>query len=285
MSRDLDEHEPERTPDTTRAPEVVVRPLPEPGRPVPGQEPRVPDRDRHAIERYRLSRDEVETLREIGKFRVVNADDLRRFRYQGYGPAMRQDLRSLRTQRLLQQRTLVDRGKKSSVLVLTGEGRKLLRGDPEMPREQAIYAGLVKPREAPHDAAIYRMYHAEAASIRARGGTVRRVVLDYELKRRVYAPLAKDRPKLRPEEYARRQAEVAAENRLDVVNGKIPVPDLRIEYQTREGEMAKVDLELATAHYHAAQIAEKAGAGFVVYHEGGGAKPEDRDLISEILSL
>jgi hypothetical protein len=90
---------------------------------------------------------------------------------------------------------------------------------------------------------------------------------------------------LKPAEFTRRQAEVAAANGLEVVNGKIPLPDLRIEYQTREGELTKVDLELATDHYKRSQINEKASAGFVVYSEGGGAKPEDRDFMSEILSL
>jgi hypothetical protein len=82
-----------------------------------------------------------------------------------------------------------------------------------------------------------------------------------------------------------KRREVAAENGLEVVKGKIPLPDLRIEYQTRNGELAKVDLELATDHYKASQIAEKARAGFIVYSEGGGTKPEDRDFMSEILSL
>jgi hypothetical protein len=129
------------------------------------------------------------------------------------------------------------------------------------------------------------MYQAEAAAIRTRDGTIRRVVLDYELKRKIYAPLAKDRPRMKPSELARRQAEVAAENGLEVVKGKIPLPDLRIEYQTRDGEMAKVDLELATDHYKQSQISEKASAGFIVYGEGGGSKPEDRDFMSEILSI
>jgi hypothetical protein len=209
---------------------------------------------------------------------------LQRFRYQGNTSAMRQDLRSLQAQGLLKQTPFLDRGKKSSIVVLTKEGQRLLRKDPGVASGQAIYAGLAKPREAPHDAAIYRMYQAEAAAIRARGGSIKRVVLDYELKREVYAPLAKDRPRLRPAEFARRQAEVAAANGLEVVQGKIPLPDLRIEYQTREGELAKVDLELATDHYKRSQINEKASAGFVVYSEGG-VRPEDRDFMSEILSI
>ena len=297
MSRDAydHEHEPEResrepvAPAKGRDAEVVVRRLPAPERgddrgPRHSQI-RTQDREREPVARYRLSRDELETLREIGRFRVVNTEDLQRFRYPGNREAARQDLESLRAQGLVKQCALLERGTKSSVVVLTKEGKRLLGRDGGLASGQAIYAGLVKPREVPHDAAIYRMYQAEAASIRARGGTIRRVILDYELKRKVYAPLAKDRPRLKPAEYARRRAEVAAENRLEVVKGKIPLPDLRIEYQTRDGEMAKVDLELATGHYKASQIAEKARAGFIVYSEAGGTKPEDRDFMSEILSL
>ncbi len=250
MSRDVFEHAPP-SPAPTRDTEVAVRSLPDTERTLAATGERGHGRERESVERYRLSQDEAETLREVGRFRVVNAGDLERFRYAGDSNAMSQDLRSLRAQGLLQQRTLVDRGKKLRVVVLTKEGRNLLREDAEFNPNQAAYAGLVKPREAPHDAAIYRMYQAEAASIQARGGTVRRVVLDYELKRRTYAPLAKDRPHLDSDAYARRQAQVAAENGLEMVNGKIPLPDLRIEYETREGEMAKVDLELATDHYKA----------------------------------
>jgi len=285
MSRDLDQREPERAPEAQPTPEVVVRPMPEPGRSIPGQEPRVPNRDREPVGRYRLSRDEVETLREIGKFRTIAAADLKQFHYGDDSRAMDRELQSLSRRGLLRSHAVLARGNRFHVIALTKDGQRALDRSSRSDPQQAIYAGLVKEREASHDSAIYRMYQAEAASIRAKGGTVRRVVLDFELKRKIYVPLAKERPHLAPEQYAKRQAEVAAENGLEVVNGKIPLPDLRIEYQTREGELAKVDLELATDHYKHSQIAEKAAAGFVVYGEGGGAKPEDRDLISEILSL
>ena len=151
-----------------------------------------------------------------------------------------------------------------SVLVLTGEGKLLIQQESRAHPEQRFYAGFVKPQEVAHDAAIYRMYRTEAAQIEKRGGTIQRVVLDYELKNKVYRPLAKAR-NLPPLEYAMRQAEVAADHRLKVVDGKIPLPDLRIEYQSTEGELAKVDLELATEHYHGAHAAGKLKAGFKVY--------------------
>jgi len=67
--------------------------------------------------------------------------------------------------------------------------------------------------EVAHDAAIYRMYQAEAAQIEKRGGTIKRVVLECELMKNLYRSLAKAR-RLSALEYTRRQAEVAADNRL-----------------------------------------------------------------------
>jgi hypothetical protein len=74
-----------------------------------------------------------------------------------------------------------------SVLLLTKEGKRLAERQGDHPREQQFYAGFVKPQEVAHDAALYLMYQAEAAEIEKGGSTIRRVVLDYELKRSVYA--------------------------------------------------------------------------------------------------
>ena len=59
--------------------------------------------------------------------------------------------------------------------------------------------------------------------------------------------------------------EIAQEHGLKVVNGKIPLPDLRIEYETRDHEQARVDLELATRDYRGQHLAEKGKAGFSIY--------------------
>ncbi len=71
---------------------------------------------------------------------------------------------------------------------------------------------------------------------------------------------------------------------------KIPVPDLRIEYETRDGEMARVDLELATEHYRPGQLAEKVRAGFSLYASRSDADRlrrvlDQRELTAEILNL
>jgi hypothetical protein len=77
---------------------------------------------------------------------------------------------------------------------------------------------------------------------------------------------------------------------LRVVRGKIPLPDLRIEYETPDRETARVDLELATEHYRSPNLTKKVRAGLSIY-----ARPQEvvglrrvldqRELIAEILSL
>ena len=61
------------------------------------------------------------------------------------------------------------------------------------------------------------------------------------------------------------KSDIAERHGLRVVRGTIPVPDLRIEYETADGEPARLDLELATEHYRFRNIAQKVRAGFSIY--------------------
>jgi len=241
---------------------------------------------------YDLSPAERQTIAEIGLFRTVAVEDLATFRYAGNDNHVRQDLANLQAQRLIHRRTVsLPKGQGTlAVVVLTQEGKRVARQDLELQSDQSVYAGFVKPNEVVHDAAIYRMYQAEAARIEAEGGSVKRVVLDYELKQKVYSPLAKAR-NLPAVAYIERQAEIARANGLTVVKGKIPLPDLRIEYETRDCDMAKVDLELATEHYRGSHVKAKASAGFQFYAANPRSSArltavfDDHDLTGEILSL
>jgi len=240
---------------------------------------------------YLLSPAERETMREIGRFRTVAVGDLSRYRYSGKSQVMRQDLRSLCAQGLIQLRSVWSgpRSQKLAVVVLTKQGRELLKEHRQVTSAQVFHSGLVKTRELRHDAAIYRMYQAERDKIERLGGRIRRVVLDYELKNKVYSPLAKAK-QLPALEYARRQADVAQQNGLRVINGKIPLPDLRIEYETQDGDFARVDLELATGHYHGNSLREKAEAGFKMYAADGSSSRlsrvlEEREITAAILSI
>lgn len=133
------------------------------------------------------------------------------------------------------------------------------------------------------------MYQSEAAQIEAKGGRIRRVVLDYELKKEVNSRLARERGS-GALEYTRLQQEIADEQHLPMVDGKIALPDLRIEYETPEGDLDHVDLELATEHYHRGHMDVKARAGFKMYgfvstSRGRRAQWEGRELTANVLSL
>lgn len=144
-----------------------------------------------------------------------------------------------------------------------------------MPDEQAIYNGFAKPREAKHDADLYRLYQAEIARIESAGGRPTRIVLDYELKRNLNRDLATLDQKGRSPEALE---QIAERHGLSVVNGKIPVPDLRVEYDTSEMERQHVDLELATRNYRPRALSEKAKAGFSLY-----ARREDTSRLRRVL--
>jgi hypothetical protein len=264
---------------------------------------RLRDRSRRLLEYDHLSASQRAALREIGRFRTVSAQDFIRIQYGGDRRAWGQDLAALRSQKLLEERSVVvamhskTHGKtvrSLTLLALTKQGKNLLRHCDTEARasHQALYAGIVKPREVAHDAAIYRMYQVEAGKIRAQGGRVKRVVLDFELKKRAYTPLAKAQRAV-PAEYARTQARVAQENGLKVVQGKIRFPDLRIEYETAAGEAVRVDLELATEHYRGEHMAAKGKAGFKIYADPasapggsyGRSAPFDPEHMREIFSL
>jgi len=129
------------------------------------------------------------------------------------------------------------------------------------PENQALYHGIVKPREAKHDAELYRLFHAEAARIESAGGRPLRVILDYELKSHVN----QEREQLGERQNDRHEiATLAARHGLAVVNGKIPLPDVRIEYQTRIWSYAASIWNWRRATI-AREASRKAKAGFALY--------------------
>ena len=219
---------------------------------------------------YALRPSEIHTLAEVGKFRVVGVDDLASLAYNGGRDRVQSDLRNLARQGLVEQRGTSPLKKESRrVLTLTDQGQRLIRRHGFVPEDQAIYSGLVKPKEAEHDADLYRMYHKAADEIERKGGKVLGVQLDYELKEKLYQRLG--RAQARGQGETKRLKETFARDlNLPVVRGKVSFPDLRIEYATQENEIERIDLELATRHYHAGHIAEKARAGFQLY-----ARPQD----------
>ena len=260
------------------------------------REPRpkdVPSRDARAVlyDRYRgydLRESEIQTLTDLGKFRVINAEDLARHGYGGDRGRMERETESLIRQGLVEQKRFeISLSKSTRMYTLAKAGRRLMQRSGRVPNDQEIYAGFVKPREAKHDAELYRVYQKEEDRIERRGGRVRRVLLDFELKKKVN----RDLTRLGPEkDDPNKKRDVAERHGLRVVHGRIPVPDLQIEYEMPDQSMARVNLDLTTDDYRPRQLADKARAGFTLYSHDDGASHvrrvlSDRELTAEILSL
>lgn len=116
-----------------------------------------------------------------------------------------------------------------------------------------------------HDAAIYKMYEAEAAEIKPAGGKVHRVVFAFEFKKTIYGQLNKqgDYGNLN---YARRQEDLAKLNELPL------------------------DLELAPENCRPAHMSRKLRAGFKIYgvnsiSRSRRAQWKGRELRPEVLAL
>jgi hypothetical protein len=231
---------------------------------------------RYRDREYSLRESEIETLIEIGKFRVVPTEDLSWIAYRSDRSRMDNDLHDLRHQGLVEQRDIEGHdGRSKIVLALTRDAHKLLTRQNWIPDGQAIYHGFVKPKEIRHDADLYRLYHQVAEEIEQSGGKVRRVILDYELKRELYKKLSQIDPDKDP---AYERIRVANEYDLHVVNDKIPVPDLRIEYEDKCRNVERLDLEIATRDYRPQGLAEKAKAGFYLF-----AGQQDRPKLRRVL--
>lgn len=255
---------------------------------------RVRDRDRS----FELRASEVRILATTGAFRVVPAKDLLDHREKP-ADARNGDLRRLRESGLVNTMPYVVGRQKTALVTLSERGRDLLEShrcrQSQDPRQE-FYAGIVKRRELAHDAQLYRAYLDAADRLQARGGSVRRVVLDYELKRdyqRFLGDLnrARRRGQRDAESFDHEVAEWAKRRDLPVVDGHVHFPDVRIEYERPDGERKVEDVEVITPHYRGAYAAAKGRTGFRCYRidtgvggrRGRGGRTPDPRTMEEFL--
>ena len=77
---------------------------------------------------YSLRSGEVGGLSDIGKFRTVDTKDLARFAYEDDEARMNQDIRSLRSRRLIEEKTIYRAHREPRrILTLTEQGQRILR--------------------------------------------------------------------------------------------------------------------------------------------------------------
>ncbi len=202
------------------------------------------------------------------------------------------DLRHLREQGLVE--TIRIPGQRDHAVVLTKQGRELLEAHRDRGQDgrQAFYAGLNRARELEHDSQIFDAYVDTASRLHEQGARVDRVVLDYEMKRDYQKWLHENDAKR--DDYDghpdRDQDEIrlwAMEHDLPYFDDQVHFPDLRIEYEDRDGRERHEDIEVLTIHYRGAHGSAAARSGFSCYGAGsarsGGGRPTDPRLAEELL--
>jgi hypothetical protein len=221
---------------------------------------------------YSLNGDQSRVLATVGAFRVVSSHNLEAS-FGRAGDHRSADLRHLRENGLID---VVPRpGHGDRIVTLTERGRDLLEaqrrpGEGGAGTRQAFYAGVRKPRELEHDAQVYRAYGEAADRLTSRGDRLRRVVLDYELKRE-YQRFLQQRNQGRadsdgrPDRDAQEIALWAVEHNLPCFDEKVHFPDVRIEYEDIDGRSREEDVEVTTVHYRGAHATAAAKSGFSSY--------------------
>jgi len=229
-------------------------------------------------------------MSDIGRFRTIDTADLGRCVYGGDSSRMTRDLASLRQQGLIEEKTAFRAHKQPRrVVTLTGVAHRIIRKAGGLPRRQKIYHGFVKAREINHDADLYRVYQQAAEKVQAAGGRPLRVRLDFELKALVQRE--KQAVKSLPEAEQRTRLAMLAERHGLVLSGtSLHVPDVQLEYETSDRELARENLELVSENYRSAGIQSKAASGFTLYARGSDAARVRRALpdshsVTRILSI
>jgi hypothetical protein len=187
------------------------------------------------------------------------------------------DLTHLRQQGLIRTMPYVVGHTRTTLVTLTDRGREVLEESRRARGNeygQAFYTGISKPRELAHDARLYRAYQQATERLAGRGARVRRVVLEEELKRDYQRFLqASNRGRRDASGYPDRAADEierwARERHLPNVDGHVEFPDVRLEYEERDGRRGVEDVEVTTPHYRGAHAAAKARAGFTCYRAVG----------------
>ncbi|MFZ0663931.1 MAG: hypothetical protein WAM66_14670 [Acidobacteriaceae bacterium] len=247
----------------------------------------------------RLRPEETQLLGDVGRFRVITARDLAETVYHGNRGQMERDLAYLREKNLADTSFINARRdgqnrpvERIQVVTLTEEGRNVLLRTGQFRHDQEIYAGLVKPREAEHDAQVYRAYLKEWERIERDGGSNPRIVLDFELKADIQKAIH-TRQKAEPDEdVSAIKQQVAEQFDLKFIDDSIQIPDLRIEYDLDQGaQSGHSDVEVATAAYHGRHLAAKLQAGFRLYASASDRATltarieDDHDMMRGILDL
>ena len=223
-------------------------------------------RDRTRRTRTQRTRD---AIADVGLYRAVSYKDLSAKHFDGHPYATRRSVNHMIRAGLIEEHEATGpQGNTFKVLTATERGKGAAQRaavDAGLDPEQRTWSGIVKPAELSHDTAVYRAAQDERARIEAEGGRVTRVRIDAELKAVVATATEKARAAGgdRAADEAKRAA--AEELGLPMQDDHVMYPDAQLEIEDADGISGRVNVEIASDHYHAAAIAAKAGAGFAMH--------------------
>ena len=212
---------------------------------------------------------------DVGMYRAVSYTDLSEKHFDGHPYATRRAVDQMVRRGIVREHQAEGpRGGTYRVLTATPAGARAAQRaarDAGHAAGQQTWSGIVKPAELTHDTAVYRAASVEQARIEAEGGRVTRVRIDAELKQVVAreTETARAAGGRRAADAARYTA--AQELGLPVQDDRVMYPDAQLDIEDSEGRSGRVNIEIASEHYHAAAIAAKAGAGFALHGTSGRA--------------
>ena len=205
----------------------------------------------------------------MGLYRAVSYTDLSDQHFDGHPFTTRRLVTQMTRAGLIEEHEATGpRGNTFTVLTATERGRDAAHRaavDAGHAAEQRTWTGLVKPAELSHDTAVYRAALDERARIEAEGGRVVRVRIDAELKAIVATATEKARAEAGDRAADAARFNAAHELGLPVEDDRVLYPDAQLDIEDRDGRSGRVNVEVASDHYHAAAIAAKAGAGFAMH--------------------
>ena len=228
-------------------------------------------REPEARNRTRRTRTERtrDAIADVGLYRAVSYTDLSDKHFDGHPYTTRRLVTQMRRAGLIEEHEATGpRGNTFTVLTATARGREAAHRaavDAGHVPEQQTWTGLVKPAELSHDTAVYRAALDERQRIEGEGGRVTRVRIDAELKATIATATETARAEGGDRAADAARFNAAHELGLPVEDNRVMYPDAQLDIEDRDGRSGRVNVEIASDHYHAAAIAAKAGVGFAMH--------------------
>ena len=214
-------------------------------------------------------------LREVGLYRCASHRDLVEAHFSGNRFAAAKGLeRLVRSGAMQAHQARGPNGGVFTVYTLTKSGAALaqrLAVKGGLDPDQRAWSGMVKPREASHDADVAKACRKEIEALTARGARPRRILIDAELKSILAKRSEAARVKAGKEaaDLARQQAAEQLHLPRDD-QGHVQIPDAQIQYVDESGNIGRVNVEVTSDKYMQASIQAKSAAGFSMHGPGKG---------------